>query len=146
MTTIDILFMLNTLLPILIGIGAGVHFAYKSADNREVEDETPYVVKTTVRRNKNKTNVAGQPSISQVVSNCSDCDREQEKQIILPSILSHRPSMSYVEFDCQSRGEDYKERLVEQMQQQEIAYNYIQNEQQQLQEQQHQQNQIIQNM
>ncbi len=136
MTIFDILFYSVVLFAILIGIALGVHLAYCVADIGKEDDYADYQINTQPIQ-KSKTKKA--KNFPRVTKHQYESEEDKDRDALfaededfataechdLKARIHDQKKMPYSEFDCQFTGEDYNTKLVQQMQQQEMAYNYM---------------------
>lgn len=114
MTGFDMFCLVLVLIAILIGIGGGVHVAYNLAQSSLESNPKP-----------NKKSTTGEFKPHLFGKQATECAHEEAESNVLKNHMLNHDSLSFSEFDCQFSGQDYGAKVIETMQEQEMAYNYL---------------------
>jgi hypothetical protein len=123
MTTYDMICSFSVLIAMLMGIGVGVHLAYTMVQSE--------IARGSNKSDNDKKKTTGEFKFHQFKEKVTDIftkpddDSETVSGNNLQSHMLNHDRMSFSEFDSQFNNEDFTERLIQSMQQQEQAYNYL---------------------
>lgn len=126
MNTFDMLFFLAILIGVLIGIGLGVHAAFRLSGHDSYDDDDYYAPPKATPSTKSKRK-SGSPSEEEQPKKKFFHKSEQHKEAKLKSRMQ-QPNTSFAEFDCQFTGENHKDKLKKEMKGQDNAYHYLSKE------------------
>ena len=127
MNTFDMLFFLAILIGVLIGIGFGVHAAFRLSEHDSYDDDDYYAPPKATPSTKSKRK-SDSPSEDEEQSEKNFFRKSKQHREAKLKSRMQQPDTSFAEFNCQFTGENHEDKLKKEMRGQDNAYHYLSKE------------------